>query len=1210
MTLIMLSVITVVAVAFLAMTQRERTAVSQSTQQSDAEIVADAAAERAKAEVFAHFLANNNNLIAADLLVSRNYIRTNGFIPGNANLTNVNYEFTTTGFPLNYDQMLENLANLYYDPRVPVFVNVGFPGGPEVLDFRFFLDLNRNRRFETNGAYPLLDYNGLRLAEEAHFIGDPEWVGVLENPLFQHSRVNRFIGRYAYIVLPIGKSLDINFMHNHGKTNIVSPSQDAFFRNQGFGSWELNLAAFLADLNTNVWGQDYFYTNGLPSSTGFAFTDALEIYNTRVGAYGNLAPADQILRGGIDFGNDFIDAYANGPLEVTGKTPTSDNDNYFAPWPGSHSRTNFFTPHDFFDILRPLPRPTPPPLFSTFTSNLVGTTLATASYDRYTFYRMLAQLSTDSASELPHVDVSQLKLKLNATNRVDFVAEPAGKINLNYANLYPLTASDMAAWDTNVFFNTVADVLLSSLNFSNNIPGTTTNILSITHIPIYPTNYYSITVHRMLQMAANIYDVNSGTNLPSVFRPIVVTNATSAHIAGYYYDDYYGFNNLTNYLLSSRGLPMIIGAKKCLPNFNEYSMETAVMAARKLEFRRLATNQPPHQTNEMYIIGISNVFGVEAWNSCTNGFTNDMVLQVINKSFISLTNNAGVMIFQTNHVSQATNTWPGLPRTVWPGFRDPDRPSHPMNAASFWLPLNTANIAIPNSVYRFGSGSNVLERLGTNNQFAPTPNAVPSTFTGFRIPDWHLTISNDLVYVLAVGDRIIDFVHLADLTNHIDVTAEFVNPAGDIAASLWDPYRNIASVPAALTNTVPTRGIQKQIDISMIANSTTAGTWKDFAFDVQDKRDGSGNFRNFVEPALAPLGLNSNLVMQAPFSPARKLAIRATWDVNDPLVHYLPEHLKGKSNNYEPTFVRPFMKELGSNQSLGELNSRYEPWRPKNKSPRPELIDHRVKDPGITKSDDWDFPTNKFASIGWLGRVHRGTPWQTIYLKAEAAPEDVWRQYSLDPLSHPTNDWRLLDVFSVAIHENASRGQLSINQTNFAAWSAVLSGVVALSNIVELGAGTTPIERYEPVVIEPGSPALLKIYEGIQKMRDRFPDKTFRRLGDILAVHELTQGSPYLDTSGVLLNYPAWGINDTAMERIPQQILSLLKVGDPRYVIYAYGQSLRPAENSILTSGNFAGMCTNYQVTGEFVTRTVLQIEGTAGNPRPVVKSFNILSAD
>src|SRR5262249_577760 len=37
---------------------------------------------------------------------------------------------------------------------------------------------------------------------------------------------------------------------------------------------------------------------------------------------------------------------------------------------------------------------------------------------------------------------------------------------------------------------------------------------------------------------------------------------------------------------------------------------------------------------------------------------------------------------------------------------------------------------------------------------------------------------------------------------------------------------------------------------------------------------------------------------------------------------------------------------------------------------------------GRGHSDDWDFPTNKFPNIGWLGRVHRGTPWQTVYLKS------------------------------------------------------------------------------------------------------------------------------------------------------------------------------------------------------------------------------------
>ena len=39
--------------------------------------------------------------------------------------------------------------------------------------------------------------------------------------------------------------------------------------------------------------------------------------------------------------------------------------------------------------------------------------------------------------------------------------------------------------------------------------------------------------------------------------------------------------------------------------------------------------------------------------------------------------------------------------------------------------------------------------------------------------------------------------------------------------------------------------------------------------------------------------------------------------------------------------------------------------------------------------------------------------------------------------THPTNDWHILDLFTAALSDNATRGQLSINQTNLAAWSAV-----------------------------------------------------------------------------------------------------------------------------------------------------------------------------
>ena len=69
-------------------------------------------------------------------------------------------------------------------------------------------------------------------------------------------------------------------------------------------------------------------------------------------------------------------------------------------------------------------------------------------------------------------------------------------------------------------------------------------------------------------------------------------------------------------------------------------------------------------------------------------------------------------------------------------------------------------------------------------------------------------------------------------------------------------------------------------------------------------------------------------------------------------------------------------------------------------------------------------------------------------------------------------------------------------------------------------------------------------------------------------------------------------------EWLPQQMMSLLRVsGTPqspmRYVIYCYGQTLRPAQNGIVTSGSLFGMCTNYQVVAETATRAVVSVQGT-----------------
>ena len=105
--------------------------------------------------------------------------------------------------------------------------------------------------------------NGVGLGTTNFQVGDPEWIGVLERPDAPHGPNNKFIARYAFIAVPVGNTLDLNAIHNqarltpdHGKSNCESSSRMAtcFFRNQGVGSWEINLAAFLADLNTNQWG--------------------------------------------------------------------------------------------------------------------------------------------------------------------------------------------------------------------------------------------------------------------------------------------------------------------------------------------------------------------------------------------------------------------------------------------------------------------------------------------------------------------------------------------------------------------------------------------------------------------------------------------------------------------------------------------------------------------------------------------------------------------------------------------------------------------------------------------------------------------------------------------------------------------------------------------------------------------------------------------
>ena len=321
-TLIMLAIITFMAVTFLVLSQRERSSVSTAMDQKTARNASDAGFARVTAELLTRIMTRTN-FQDFDLLTSTNYINLiglHGGVPGSLSPTNVNYDYLDDSghSALTPQDHNINIASLLFNPRPPVYVVTNRGTGD--AEFRFYLDLNRNGRYDANGNWPVvvstpggLKYvstNGafistnLPIASGTYlltniFVGDPEWIGVLERPEELHSADNRFIARYAYLVVPIGKTLDINTMHNQAVTKFLPPANnsDGYLRNQGVGPWELNLAAFLVDLNTNIWyarptfplnRNFYQYNRGdlnsfayLGANKGLAFQDAFSLLSYR-----------------------------------------------------------------------------------------------------------------------------------------------------------------------------------------------------------------------------------------------------------------------------------------------------------------------------------------------------------------------------------------------------------------------------------------------------------------------------------------------------------------------------------------------------------------------------------------------------------------------------------------------------------------------------------------------------------------------------------------------------------------------------------------------------------------------------------------------------------------------------------------------------------------------------------------------------------------
>jgi hypothetical protein len=1247
-TLILLSVTLIMVVAFMAVARRERNAVSTTTDTATARLATDTALAAAQAQIVADILSSGAGAYNYGLLVSTNYI---------------------SGV---YDP--NNIGNIL--PRAPVFIVTN--QSPLGYDFRYYLDLNRDGQFEPNGLVTNVDSSGNPILDAnnnpvvASEVGDPEWIGVLEHPDQLHGANNPFIARYAFAAQPIGNSLDLNAIHNESVLEAVNPAangNDSFVRNQGVGSWEINLAAFLADLNTNQWDnlltQPYQYYEPVSGANrGYAFEDALSLLSYRYGnSYASLAALGASSTNASALENQPFDLFPSGPLmtNTTFNIPVASYaNNINNNWAGSDNTNRFFS------LMSEILDPTKSSqnfvdrLASTGTNTFGGTTVPT--YDRYTFYRMLDELGTDSGAD-------------------------DARMNLNYDNLdangnvIPGAETNCTPWTPLKFFTYAANRLLTNYTAKwiynpsqTNLPNpyfvatfNVTNAFGIGNIPVLVSNQFVYTpaVNRLLQLAANMYDATMTNSYPSVFRPIFVNENGNIFIIGYQQvvldgvtpylatptnvEALVDFPENTSIFQNVYGVPWIIGAKKGLPNFNEFYSRNTVQVARKLQFSRTNPLLPgATATNEMFIMSITNHMGFAFWNSYSNDYPRSLTVYLNDSGTMTFSNGAATttLPFSVGFPPVIKNPWPG---SAWTQSGLAPESQTPTNPAAFISATNDVPM-VPESQYRFLTGgfTNISQAQWESGITVPPV-----------LPHFLLSTTNNLQAYILDGNQVIDYVQLRGPNTTQDLNNEINDPNDGIGIRHYYMWSTNAYNNAGV---IPTYGVMNQIAISRHPNlpvvSPNVVVWRNpngTLVSASQKTLEGQFFDAFFTGALVNNLPVTNLVVQAPYTPTRTAWQYTLWQANDPLVHYLASDLNTSTTATAPGHSDDLLTRPIPVISLTSLGERYQPWGRNQQMAflGPNQVDTssynlRFRDPLVWGSDYWDFPTGKYPTVGWLGRVHRGTPWQTVYLKASDVLQEsvtsafgtgnigynTWAQWTGDTQtafnvqydaanSAPVADHDLFDLFTVAPNPNATRGTLSVNQTHLAAWSAVFSGLVALTN-----ATPVPASYNAPVVLSTNiSPAgvdgnasplglLVNGTEGINATRANFTNTdglvgTFEHVGDILSVPTLTEQSPFLNTDASTspYNQANAGISDELYEWLPQQTLGLLRTGGAvRYVVYCYGQTLHPAPDGKVLSGANFGVITNYQITAESAARAVIRVDNArTATPHVTIESFNPL---
>jgi len=800
--------------------------------------------------------------------------------------------------------------------------------------------------------------------------------------------------------------------------------------------------------------------------------------------------------------------------------------------------------------------------------------------------------------------------------------------------------------DATGFFTTVADKLLRS-TFS----------FGITNIPVQTNGVFVYTpaVHRLLQVAANVRDAATTNFYPTVFRPVFFRDAQgNVFITGYeqILSATQSDNPLAQPLLAPDlppgvstnnvyDVPWIIGAKKGFPAFNRFVMRSDFQITRKLQVSRTkiesytSATSKDFETNQMIIMAITNHIGFSLWNSYAadyvspNGSNLTVGLQgTMNKVLSNAIHNLPVTYFNwPNPIPNSFFTGTSPTFTTWAGsaWNSGISPAYRQAAMASFVTGSFNFPFLPESVYRFATGDFISTSL--NPGFETSANITP---TINPIPQFDLMTTNGIQAYILDGDQIIDYVHFSGPNSLRNLNDEIQDPFTGINSA---PYQMWITNASGIASNGMNWGVMNQIVVSQtgpsVAPPGTGNSWKAPpnlplgvpAIPAAEAAFFSGFF-TITWIYNGKVYQNTNLVIQAPYTPTRTAYAYTIWQANDPLVHSLSSDLTQVTSDtglhHSDDLVNQPLPSVVND--LAKVSDRYQPWGRNfqmegvvgvlHDAPENASYNLAYRDPLVWGSDAWNFPATNSLPLTTLGQIHRGTPWQTIYLKgtnllnfidpAQQNPNvglTTWQWWTGDfnatdaALMSPASDWRLAALLTELFNTNDATQLASVNSPT-TGWSNILDGLTVQTN-------TTPAPYFnvtpqlDPVTMTGNSPQAAFIASALAQAKAGQLTQQFISVGDILSAPELSQSSPWLNRNDAVYSNDEvdYGISDEAYEAIPAQLLARLRPDSTGSIITTNGTTsiqfsgADAYEYAVQVSSNLVNwqtIATNHPAAGTF----------------------------